>query len=214
MTAEEFLAHIARQLGRPTPALPARDVVGAPPFYPGAHAGPLAERFAAELTRVGGVVHRCVASAAADTVRRVLEQLAARRVVAYAPVEFAGLGLDALWPGLAVTTPEAPDFRARAALADVGITTVDAAVAETGSLLLGAAPTRPRVASLLPTVHLAVVRESQLCTRLTEAWARLPALPSAAVLVTGPSRTSDIENDLTIGVHGPAAVHMVLVAGR
>jgi L-lactate dehydrogenase complex protein LldG len=82
----------------------------------------------------------------------------------------------------------------------------------TGSLVLSASTTRPRQVSLLPTVHLALVREDQLVDRMGEALSSYAsgAMPSAVHFVTGPSRTSDIENDLSIGVHGPAAVSVIL----
>ena len=63
-------------------------------------------------------------------------------------------------------TPEQTDFRRRAFKAHVGITTVDHAVVNTGTLALSAGPGRPRSVSLLPSVHLALVRESQLVDRI------------------------------------------------
>jgi L-lactate dehydrogenase complex protein LldG len=111
-------------------------------------------------------------------------------------------------------TPDRTDFRARAFKAHVGITTVDHAVVNTGTLALSAGPGRPRSVSLLPSVHLALVRESQLVDRIGiafESYRGSGRAPSSAVyFITGPSRTSDIENDLTIGVHGPAAVSVIL----
>ena len=77
--------------------------------------------------------------------------------------------------------------------------------------MIAASRARPRGVSLLPSLHVALVRESRIVFRLGEALAHFAALgpfaqPSAVHFITGPSRTSDIENDLTIGVHGPAAV--------
>jgi L-lactate dehydrogenase complex protein LldG len=211
MNAAEFLARIAQRLGRATPTtLPLRSVRGSPAFHHEPLAGDLAERFTAELVRVGGFVHRARRPAIESTLLALLDQLQAQTLVAYAPDEFAGFGLARLWHRPHLATPTSADFRNHAAQADVGITTVDAAIAETGTLLLTTAPGRPRVTSLLPTTHIALVRVGQLVPRLLDAWTLLGALPSAALFVTGPSRTSDIENDLTIGVHGPAAVHVIL----
>src|SRR5439155_12443073 len=115
-----------------------------------------------------------------------------------------------------VPSPSSTDhalFRERALRADMGITTVDRAIVNTGTLALSASSARPRAVSLLPTVHLALVREDQLVDRLGTAldgYLAHEVMPSAVHFVTGPSRTSDIENDLSIGVHGPAAVSVIL----
>jgi len=66
--------------------------------------------------------------------------------------------------------------------------------------------------SLAPPTHLALARQGQLVPRLSDALSGLgKAPPSAVHFVTGPSRTSDIENDLSIGVHGPARVFVIVV---
>jgi L-lactate dehydrogenase complex protein LldG len=105
-----------------------------------------------------------------------------------------------------------PD-RAAAAGADAGITGVQAAIAATGSLVLESGPGRPRAASLLPPRHIALVGRSQIL-RSVEAWVGSgPALEKAAntTFITGPSRSADIEMIVTLGVHGPGEVYVVLV---
>ena len=98
--------------------------------------------------------------------------------------------------------------------ASVGVTGADLAIAASGTLLLRSGPGRGRAVSLLPWVHVAVVEERALVATLEEAFARLgEPLPSSAVLITGPSRSADIENDLSVGVHGPGEVHVVLLTG-
>jgi L-lactate dehydrogenase complex protein LldG len=90
-------------------------------------------------------------------------------------------------------------------------------VAATGSILLVPGPDHPRVASLLPGVHLAVVPMSRLVPGLEEVMEVLASVAgssSAPVLVTGPSRTTDIEMTTVLGVHGPRAVHVLLVNDR
>ncbi len=96
--------------------------------------------------------------------------------------------------------------------AQAGLTGVLRAIAETGSLLLPSGPGRPLGASLWPPIHLAVVRASQIVPRLEDALTdpRLTQGP-AAVLVTGPSRTADIEMTLTLGVHGPERLVVFLL---
>jgi L-lactate utilization protein LutC len=99
--------------------------------------------------------------------------------------------------------------------ADLGITSVDWAVAETGTLALCSHPGQGRVVSLLPPNFLAILEPSQIIPDLFDLFDRLEEhkhdLPSNVVLVTGPSKTGDIELKLTTGVHGPGNVHVLVV---
>jgi len=95
---------------------------------------------------------------------------------------------------------------------DVGITTVQAAIAETGTLVLESEVERHRLVSLVPPVHIAIVQASQICLTLGEALAKLSSrLNSAITFITGPSRTADIELTLTVGVHGPQALYVIVI---
>jgi L-lactate utilization protein LutC len=99
--------------------------------------------------------------------------------------------------------------------ADLGITSVDWAVAETGTLALCSHPGQGRVVSLLPPDYLAILEPPQIVPDLFDLFARLEEqrdnLPSNVVLVTGPSKTGDIELKLTTGVHGPGNVRVLVV---
>jgi len=99
--------------------------------------------------------------------------------------------------------------------ADLGITSVDWAVAETGTLALCSWPGQGRVVSLLPPNYLAILEPAQIVPDLFDLFERLEEqkhkLPSNVVLVTGPSKTGDIELKLTTGVHGPGNVHVLVV---
>lgn len=109
--------------------------------------------------------------------------------------------------------------RAKAAAATVGLTGVTAAFASTGSAVLAHGPGRSRAASLLPLYHLMLVPLSRVHSTL-EAWlqrlrseGRLEALlkdGAQIAFVTGPSKSADIELNLTLGVHGPRAVHAIV----
>jgi L-lactate dehydrogenase complex protein LldG len=123
----------------------------------------------------------------------------------------AGIGLEC-WE-VSEGIPER-DRMARVGAADVGITAVDYAVAETGSLVLCSRPGLARMVSLLPPVHVAFLAPHFLVSSL-EALSPLlgeeldgPCGASNVVLITGPSRTADIELSLTQGVHGPKEVHV------
>ena len=85
-------------------------------------------------------------------------------------------------------------------------------LADTGSVVLGASPDEPRARSLLPEVHVSLLREDRILPGLAELFEALgPDLPSQLMIVTGPSRSADIEQELTVGVHGPGEVHVVLL---
>ena len=96
---------------------------------------------------------------------------------------------------------------------DVGITTAQAAVAETGTLVLDSVHERHRLVSLVPPVHIAIIGASTICATLSESLATLQngkELSPAVTFITGPSRTADIELTLTIGVHGPQELYVIV----
>jgi L-lactate utilization protein LutC len=96
---------------------------------------------------------------------------------------------------------------------DVGITSCDYAIAETGTLMMCSRPGHERVASLLPPMHIAIVEKQQIVPDLIDAIAMLksPSLPSNVTFITGPSKTGDIELQLTTGVHGPGKWRVIVV---
>jgi L-lactate dehydrogenase complex protein LldG len=94
----------------------------------------------------------------------------------------------------------------------VGITKAVCGLADTGSIVIVDGAGNPLQASLLPRVHIAVLCRSDILPSLADALA-MPVVREAgsAVVITGPSRTADIEMSLTIGMHGPGEVHIFLV---
>ena len=99
------------------------------------------------------------------------------------------------------------------AAADVGLTGCDAAIAETGSLVMLSRPGRSRAASLLPPFHIAIVRPDQLYASMGDFFAARAADVgggASCTFITGPSRTADIELTLTLGIHGPGRVAVVV----
>jgi L-lactate utilization protein LutC len=92
-----------------------------------------------------------------------------------------------------------------------GVSRATYALADTGSVVLAASPDEPRAASLLPDVHVTLVAEDVILPGLEELFAAVGGdLPSSLAIVTGPSRSADIEQLLTVGVHGPGEVHVVI----
>jgi L-lactate dehydrogenase complex protein LldG len=111
------------------------------------------------------------------------------------------------------------DFNKASFSAGAGITGVDFALAESGTLVLTSATEGAQVTSLAVPIHIALFRREQLAGSLDEVLAKVPissavTRPSAnrsVVLITGTSRTADIEQILIRGVHGPREVHAVLL---
>lgn len=98
------------------------------------------------------------------------------------------------------------------AQAEIGITGADWGLAETGSLVLAAGPGRPQAVSLLPPLHLALLRSDRILPGLAALFELCSPLPSALVLITGPSRSADIGLVPVLGAHGPTAVSVLLIA--
>ncbi len=94
----------------------------------------------------------------------------------------------------------------------VGVTNALCGLADTGSILIADGEGCPLHASLLPEIHIAVLKSSNILSSLSDAM-HLVKGTGAAVFITGPSRTADIEMTLTIGVHGPKEVHVFVVDG-
>ncbi len=103
----------------------------------------------------------------------------------------------------------------------VSVQQVFAAVAETGTLMLPSAPERPTTVNLLPDTAIAVLRATRVVGPYEDAWDLLRAehnaqpsggfMPRNVMLVTGPSRSADIEQTLELGAHGPRRLHVVLI---
>jgi L-lactate dehydrogenase complex protein LldG len=105
-------------------------------------------------------------------------------------------------------------LRQACATAAAGITCAHYALADTGTLVMLASPEEARLISLLPPSHIAVVPQARIITGLDELFSLVPQpgeLTSSMVLITGPSRTADIEQILVRGVHGPGEIHIVVV---
>jgi len=192
----------------------------------------LAARLQRELEGVGGSVARVKHVAeAAQYVTRLAEEKGAEVVVRWQSDLLDTLEIDdALQAGGANVHTASPASEAEAAdrrqelrelltRADLGLSGVDAVIAETGTLMLTAQPGQMRGVSLLPPVHVAVARTDQIVATFADALrtARQAgedvqhSLTSCISFVTGPSRTGDIELKLTVGVHGPGELHLVLL---
>ncbi|MFM2068896.1 MAG: hypothetical protein RLZZ584_3805 [Pseudomonadota bacterium] len=161
-----------------------------------------------------------------QALRAALDRHGCRRIAIGAASPLQPL-LDEALAGLAVRRFDQPIEAWKTELfdtIDAGVTAVDAAVAHTGTLLLRPGAHEPRTLSLVPPVHVAVLHTRQLRPGLPAALQALgvPAapgtgtgtgtdLPTNLVLITGPSKTSDIQQTLAYGAHGPKVLVIVLV---
>lgn len=232
--------------------------------------GDLCEQLAAEIDAVGGQALLVDdLPAAADTLRTLLATAQARSALCWKHPLLQLLGLPALladariqrWDAETLDTLPPGERRTRLLACDVGITSCDVAIAESGTLVMCARPGQERSASLLPPWHIAIVHRRQIVPDLLDAlnllasWAAppapstptsspdgvnfqspapgmanvhppaanpadmpppvgddfLPQLPSNITLITGPSKTGDMELQLTTGVHGPAHWRVIVV---
>lgn len=140
------------------------------------------------------------------------------------PLDAALAGVGAFcWPAVYGGPDDREDVRRRLSDSDMGITGADYAIAETGSVIVLPRSGLSRLVSVVPPVHVAIVRPRDILGTLDDLFAlrRLefhqngergtPDMGSYLNFITGPSRTADIEQTIVVGVHGPREVHMVLL---
>ena len=165
--------------------------------------------FVAMATEVDAVVHRVAATDLTPRLVELAREHHATTMVRSVEPELGPLA-DALTEAGLTVDPYSPDL---AATADLGLTGAVAGVAATGSLVLDASVAGSRAVGLLPPVHVCVLREDQIVATPADVLRPLSAgAPSSLVLAGGPSRTGDVEQILTLGVHGPRHVHILLMA--
>lgn len=185
-----------------------------------------------ELARVAGLrgwkVYRApTVEEALDHLRSLSTALGARAAVRSSQEVFRQVAVDAALAGAGVRVTvmardggAAPDrARQEAAQADVGITGADYAIAETGTVVLLPRRGVSRLVSLLPPVHVALVRPAEVLESLDDLfllrrWAYYQGkgdMGSSMNFITGPSRTADIEQTLVVGAHGPKETHMIIL---
>lgn len=210
---EAILGRVRRALGRaPSGALDSEAAVdahmAARPIGPRpSHASTPVERFCERALALSSTV----------------EQVADMGAVPAAVARYLAAGglpkVAVCWPALAKLdwTGAGLDVIPRPATGDdlVGITGAFCAIADTGTLMLLSGPDTPAATSLLPETHVAVVPLPRIVSYMEEGWQLLrdehASPPRAVNFVSGPSRTADVEQTVTLGAHGPYRVHIVLV---
>jgi L-lactate dehydrogenase complex protein LldG len=168
------------------------------------------ENFASEVEALGASFTYCSSDQVAG---RVLDILHGRDIDALLAWETAylpeGLLEQLVKAGIQINHPNVMTLDSDSQV-QAGLTGASAGIADTGSLLLLGGKGRPLTSSLLPHIHIALLREEDIYVNLEQALERIDIRQApVAVLITGPSRTADIEMTLTIGVHGPGELHVI-----
>lgn len=224
---EEMLERIRQALGRsqgaPSPSIEFPPLGAVMPLI---RPEELVPRFETEFRQVAGTPHQAADREELNRLFRLLLRGSASVVLSRNPL-LSQLGVEetlrawgleiTVWPRLGPSaTDGSGDFRQRCFQAQFGITGADLVLAETGSLVLSSITEGSQLASLAPPVHIVLYRRSQVVGSLEEVLeqaplARLEDPGRSVVLITGTSRTADIEQILVRGVHGPREVHAILV---
>ena len=195
---------LGRRPGQPAPPVPPTARV--PARVPGS-ADDEITMLLAEISKLGGRTRRLDADGLKDALVELIQVETIRKATLWQTTELQALGVSEILAGLGVEIVSSQAGKDALARCDLGVTGVDMALPETGTLVLRASPQQPRAVSLLPRVHLALVRPANLRADLAAVLREMRADPYA-VFVTGPSRTADIELTVTIGVHGPQVLYV------
>ncbi|NVN99116.1 MAG: lactate utilization protein [Geobacteraceae bacterium] len=167
------------------------------------------EQFRLRAEGVGAEVQRLATMAAAgEFVREFMQREGGSAVCASAglQVELAKPGAAAI-PGLSFDVT-----REASANAHIGITGMEWALADTGSLVADQKAVEQRLASTLPSIHIALIGSEKILPGKIDLFTRIdPRASRYIAFITGPSRTADIERVLTIGVHGPKRLIILFV---
>jgi len=207
MSRETILHHVRTGIGRSA----GEAVPDPPPVRLRIPAVDLESRIASMLARVEALAGTAIRTA--DPRAVVAAAIEGKTAVASNAPYLIECGITSL-PGVRCGITYRDELRAICAAVDAGITSADYALADTGTLVMLASPQEARLISLLPPSHIAVVPRERILTGLDELFTVLPdpaTQTSSMVLITGPSRTADIEQILVRGVHGPGRITVVVV---
>ncbi len=207
MSREHILHRVRTAIGRSD----GQPVADPPPVRLRIPDVPLAVRIGSMLSRIEVLAGKAMRS---DDPRAVVAAaIEGKTAVASNAPFLRDLGITAL-PSVRSGITDRGELRELCATCDVGITSADYALADTGSLVMLSSPQEARMISLLPPAHIAIVPKERILTGLDELFTVLPdpaGQTSSMVLITGPSRTADIEQILVRGVHGPGQITVIIV---
>ncbi|MDQ6663888.1 MAG: lactate utilization protein [Acidobacteriota bacterium] len=200
-------------LGRVRSALGIHAVQSPPPVRLTIAEIPGQSRIDRMLERVAALAGKTLQASPAGALAYVAETMGGKPAVASNAPFLRDCGIAEL-PNVRSGIEGRAELRELCGTCAFGITSADYALADTGTLVMLSSPQEARMISLLPPAHIAVVPAHKILSGLDELLTLLPRpseQTSSMVLITGPSRTGDIEQILVRGVHGPGEIHVIVV---
>ena len=170
------------------------------------------ERFLGEVKKLSGVGQKLSPSEIDPALKTLVEEQNIHKATVWETPRLRQLGITKILNSLGVELVSPNANKHEMALCDLGITEADYLLPETGTLALHSSAEKPRAVSLLPRVHLAIVRPEMLRPDMHQVFAEAKD-GNYLVFITGPSRTADIELTVTLGVHGPKNLYVWMMEG-
>ncbi len=203
------IENVRRSLGRTaqTPLAPR------PAIYPSRLPDTLdveSVRFLTEVAKLSGVGQKVAPDGVDAAVQALVQEQNIRRATAWETPYLRQLGITEIFHSLGVELVPPNANKHDMARCDLGVTEADYLLPETGTLVLRSSSLQPRGVSLLPRIHLAIVRPEMIRADLHQVFAEARQ-DHYLLFITGPSRTADIELTVTLGVHGPKNLHVWMI---
>lgn len=169
-----------------------------------------AEHFLEEVNKLSGVSRKLSPSGIDDALEVLVKEQDIRTATVWETPALRQLGITEILNSLGVDLIPPNADKHEMATCDLGVTEADYLLAETGTLVLKSSVQKPRAVSLLPRIHLAIIRPEMLRADMHQVFAEAKD-HHYLVFITGPSRTADIELTVTLGVHGPKNLYVWLI---
>ena len=168
------------------------------------------ESFLGEIKKLSGIGQKLSPSDIDSALSGLVAQQTIHKATAWETPYLRHLGIAEILNSLGVELVSPTASKHEMALCDLGVTEADYLLPETGTLVLKSSLHKPRAVSLLPRIHLAIVRPEMLRADMHQVFAEAKD-HRYLVFITGPSRTADIELTVTLGVHGPRNLYVWLL---
>jgi L-lactate dehydrogenase complex protein LldF len=169
------------------------------------------ETFLNEIRKLSGVGQKLSPSEIVSVLKALIEEQNVRKATVWETPHLRRLGIAEILNSLGVELVSPNAGKHAMAQCDLGITEADFLLPETGTLVLRSSAEKPRAVSLLPRIHLAIVRPEMLRADMHQVFEEAKD-QHYLVFITGPSRTADIELTVTLGVHGPKNLYVWLMS--
>ena len=168
------------------------------------------ERFLDEVKKLSGVSQKLSRPDIDSELKALVEEQNVHKATVWETPHLRQLGITEILNTLGVEIVSPNASKHEMAQCDLGITEADFLLPETGTLVLRSSAEKPRAVSLLPRIHLAIVRPEMLRADMHQVFAEAKD-HHYLVFITGPSRTADIELTVTLGVHGPKNLYVWMI---